>query len=461
MTHREDGGASVRIAVVGFASTGEAVARVARAHGAHVVVIEDRPRHDTAARALALGVELVEAPDDTQLARAIAGCEWVVVSPGVPPTHRVFAIAPADRTVSEIEFAASLSQAPIVAITGTNGKTSVTTMVDQMMRDSGLKSAAAGNIGPTLIDAVERRDLDVIVAEVSSFQLAHTRAFHPCVATWLNFAEDHLDWHDSLEDYRAAKARIFANQRHDDVAVVPRADASIVDLARASRARVVTFGREDADYRTVGDRFVGPDGADLGGIDLLARALPHDIDNALAALASALEAGADVAGCQRAMREAAVLAHRVEHVGSIGGMELYDDSKATTPSAVIAALRAFSSVVLILGGRNKGLDLSVIRDFVDRHDGLRLRAVVAIGEAAPEVLAIFRSRHLAVEARSMDDAVRFALAHGEEGDVVLLSPGCASFDWYRSYHERGEDFVRVVHALERAQGPHGTLRETR
>ncbi len=450
-----DGGASVtlgRVGVMGFAGTGEAVARVARAHGASVVVIEDRPRDDTADRARAIGVELVLAPDARQLRGALEGCALVVVSPGVGPDHPVHALVPREQLVSEIELASRLARVPIIAITGTNGKTTVTTMVDQMMRNSKLRSAAAGNIGPTLIDAVERSDLDVIVAEVSSFQLALTARFHPAVATWLNFAEDHLDWHASLDDYRSAKARIFANLTPEDVAVVNRADPMIVGLARASRGRVVTFGRADADYRIVADRFVGPAGEDLGGIDLLKRALPHDIDNALAALASALEGGADPIGCQQALREGEVLAHRVEHVGAIAGVHFYDDSKATTPSATIAALRAFPSAVLIAGGKNKGLDLSVIADFADEDHDHKVRAVVAVGESAAEVRAAFSPRYDVVEAESMDEAVRLAYGHCKLGDVVLLSPGCASFDWYSSYQERGEDFVRAVRALSVALG---------
>ena len=458
MTDRGSSSSLGRIAVIGFAATGEAVSRVALSHGASVVVIEDRPREDTEARARALGVELVIGPDEHRLREIIACCSLVVVSPGVPPSHPVYAFTPKDRLISEIELASRLARKPIIAITGTNGKTTVTTMVDQMMRNSKIRSTVAGNIGPTLIDAVERDDLDVIVAEVSSFQLALTKRFHPHVATWLNFAEDHLDWHASLDDYRSSKAKIFANQDASDVAVVHREDPVIVGLARASHARVVTFGREDADYQTIEDRFVGPGGRDLGAIGLLSRALPHDIDNALAALASALEAGADVAGCQQALRAATVLAHRVEHVGVISRVDFYDDSKATTPSAVIAALRSFPSSVLIAGGKNKGLDLSVIRDFVDAHRDHQIRAVVAIGEAAPEVLSIFASGCEAVEATTMDDAVRLAYGYCQPEDVVLLSPGCASFDWYSSYQERGKDFVRAVRALGDA---HGTANDRR
>jgi len=448
-----------RVAVIGLAHTGEAVARAVIGHGAGVVAIEDRPREETRRRALELGIDLVLSPGREELARVIATCSLVVVSPGVPPSHAVYQIAPRELLVSEIEFASRLARVPIIAITGTNGKTSVTTMVDEMMRNSGIASTAAGNIGPTLIDAAERTDLDVIVAEVSSFQLALTETFHPHIATWLNFAEDHLDWHDSLEDYRRSKAKIFANQDEGDVAVVNLDDPMIVGLARESRARVVTFGHKDADYRTVGDRFVGPRKRDLGGIDLLARALPHDIDNALAALASALEADADLAGCQQALREARVLSHRVEFVREIHGVRFFDDSKATTPSAVMAALRAFPSVVLIAGGRNKGLDLSAIRDFADQHDAHQIRAVVAIGENAEEIAGIFAPEYATSEASTMDDAVANALRLCHPGDVVLLSPGCASFDRYLSYQERGEDFVRAVQALgERLDAADG-LRE--
>lgn len=438
---------SSRIAVVGFAHTGQAVARVARQQGTPVVAIDDRPSNEAIGVALELGVELVINPSREQILRFVRDCEFVVVSPGIPPSHPVFEVASDNQLISEIELAYRLATVPIIAVTGTNGKTTVTELVTQMMVHSGWKTTAAGNIGPTLIDAVERTDLDYIVAEVSSFQLALCTTFRPNIGTWLNFAEDHLDWHRSLEEYSASKARIWQEQNAGDVAVVNQDDPVVMAAAATVRSRIVTFGSRDADYTGRDGRFVGPGGVDLGEYTLLARTLPHDIDNGLAALATALEAGATIEGCRQALSSHRVLPHRIELVTRINHIAFYDDSKATTPSAVIAALSAFRSVVLIAGGRNKGLDLGAIGAFVDQRRDLRLRAVVAIGEASDEVRKVFSRHGPVVQAGSMEEAVGAAFELAEQDDAVLLSPGCASFDWYQSYVERGNAFVSAVGRL--------------
>ncbi len=436
-----------KIVVIGFGVTGRALARVAQLFGAPLTVIEDRPSEEAVALAEGLGVTLIAAPSPSELFAHVADAELVVVSPGVAPSHPVFAIAAREQLVSEVELAGRIATVPIVAITGTNGKTTVTTLVDEMLRASGLRSTAAGNIGPTLIEAVVRDDLDVIVAELSSFQLALTQRFCPRVATWLNFAEDHLDWHPTMEDYADAKSRIFSNQGPSDIAVVNAREAMVMERAARARSRVVTFGDDRANYRVESAHFVRDAGEDLGEIALLPRQLPHDIDNALAALASALEAGATIEGCARALSESVVLAHRVELIAESAGVSYFDDSKATTPAAVVAALGAFPSVVLIAGGRNKGLDLSPLRRFFEGHTAHELHGVIGIGEAGPMVAALFADLVPAVVATSMDEAVRLATDLAKMGDAVLLSPGCASFDWYGSYAERGADFAHAVRAL--------------
>jgi UDP-N-acetylmuramoylalanine--D-glutamate ligase len=441
-----------KIAVIGFARTGEAVARAAKRHGTSIVAIDDQPSEGAAQMADDLGVEFVVAPSPSQLYALVKDCVYVVVSPGVPPSHPIFAVASKDQLISEIELAYLTATAPILAITGTNGKTTVTTLVNQMMLASGIRSTAAGNIGPTLIDASAREDLDAIVAEVSSFQLAMTKHFRPRVATWLNFAEDHLDWHPDMDDYANAKAKIFSAQQDSDVAVVNINDPVVMAASSHIAARVVTFGGTDADYFVRAGHFRTQEGADLGRINLLPRVLPHDLDNALAALATALEAGATIAGCRQALAHSVVLPHRVEFVERIDEVDFYDDSKATTPSAVLAAMGSFSSLVLIAGGKNKGLNLSPLRSFADVHPEIVLRGVIVIGEAAPQLKELFSPTYTVRDANSMSDAVRAAQLLAEPGDVVLLSPGCASFDWYRSYAERGEDFVRCVHELTRAGG---------
>ena len=457
-----------RALVVGFARSGTAVARVLTALQCEVVAVDDAPSPSGRAIAGALGVELVTAPSEGDLRRMVGAVDLVVASPGVPPTHPVFAVAPPGITVSEIELAYRLAAGgpSIVAVTGTNGKTTVTSLVTAMLARSGVATRAAGNIGFPLVEAVVEPGLDVVVAEVSSFQLALTSSFRPAVGAWLNLAEDHLDWHRDFAQYAAAKERIWANQGEHDVAVANAEDPEVSARARRSRGRLVTFGLVSGDYREDGEHLLGPGGEVLALRSDLRRDLPHDRANALAALAIALAAGADLASCVDGLRAAEPLAHRVELVARVGDVEYYDDSKATTPAAVVAALAGFRSVVLVAGGRNKGVDLGAIAAYV--RDGVRtggevdgvsgggrhvlLRGVVAMGESASELQQAFAPDWPVVVVHSMDEAVAQASRLALPGDVVLLSPGCASFDWYGSYEERGADFVRAVLELVGSTG---------
>jgi UDP-N-acetylmuramoylalanine--D-glutamate ligase len=364
----------------------------------------------------------------------------------VPAGHPVFLAARrlGVQVWSEFELAARWSSVPLVAITGTNGKTTVTTLVTEMLRASGVRTAAAGNTDVPLVDAIEQEH-DVIVVEASSFRLQFTDSFRAVVATWLNLAEDHLDWHPSMAAYAAAKARIWANQRDTDIAIVNRDDPEVMSASRSAPALVRTFSlRSIGDYHVDENhhRLVGPEGLAFVDVADLPRALPHDLANALAATATAIPAGATVEACRSVLTSFAGLPHRVTLVRDAGGVRYYDDSKSTTPASVLAAARGFASVVLIAGGRNKGLDLSALGAAVPP-----VRAVVAIGEAAPEVVSAFAGRVPVATASSMDEAVASAAEAAQRGDVVLLSPGCASFDWYRSYAERGDDFARAVRAL--------------
>jgi UDP-N-acetylmuramoylalanine--D-glutamate ligase len=431
--------------VVGLGVSGEAVARHLRERGAQVVVVDDAPSEETLRRAEGIGVPLEAAPDERRLRRLVAESDVVVPSPGVPEHHPVFALAAElGRPVrGELELASRWTRAPMVAITGTNGKTTVTELVAAMLAQSGLRTVAAGNIGHPLSDAV-RRDVDVVVAEVSSFQLRFTEAFRPAVAVWLNFAEDHLDWHPTLDAYAAAKARIWAHQTSDDVAVVNADDPVVMRWAARAPSRVVTFGLAEAsgaDYLVAEGWLQGPWGP-LVAVAELPRALPHDLANGLAAAAAALAAGASREGVAAALTRFEGLAHRVTLVAEDGGVRWYDDSKATNPHAALAALAGFESVVLVAGGRNKGLDLRPLATAAPR-----IRAVVAVGEAGPEVAAAFDGLRPVVPAESMAEAVRAAAGLAQPGDVVLLAPACASFDQYRSYAHRGEDFARSVRAL--------------
>ena len=437
--------------VIGLGVAGRSAARRLAQRGWDVTVVEDRPSDATRARTAELpaSVLVVESPNDSDLRALVSAADVVVPSPGVPASHRGIrsALDTGVTVWTEFELAARWSDVPMVAITGTNGKTTVTTLVEDMLRRSGLRTVAAGNTDVPLVDAIED-ELDVIVVEASSFRLQFTETFRPDVAVWLNLAEDHLDWHPSMDEYAAAKARIWAAQGADDLAVVNAEDPVVMAAAAAAPGKVETFGLSVGDWRVVGESLVRPDGSTLVGVGDLWRSLPHDCTNALAASAAALAMGAKDDSVREALRSFRGLPHRLQLVGDHGGVRYYDDSKATDPHAALAAVRSFDSVVLIAGGRNKGLDLSVLAG-----ETPRLRGVVAIGEAADDVVAAFDGKVPVQRASSMDEAVEAARSLASTGDAVVLSPGCASFDWYGNYGERGDDFARAVReATKNEQG---------
>jgi UDP-N-acetylmuramoylalanine--D-glutamate ligase len=430
--------------VIGMGVSGEAVARHLRDRGARVIAIDDNPTDEARRRAEGAGLRLEATPRPEALRRLVAEVDVVVPTPGLPESHPVIALAAEAGTPvrSEIELASRWARRPIVAITGTNGKTTVTELVAAMLNASGRRAVACGNIGLPLADGV-RRDVDVLVAEVSSFQLRFIDTFRPRVAVWLNLAPDHLDWHPGIEAYAAAKARIWELQQPDDVAVVNADDDVVMGWAASAPSKVTTFGLAGpADWHVdPSGRLAGP-GGPLVAVGELPRALPHDLANGLAAAAAALAAGASREGVVQALRTFAGLPHRMVLVAEAGGVRWYDDSKATNPHATVAALAGFDSVVLIAGGRNKGLDLGELRS-----EARRLRAVVAMGEAAGEVAAAFEGARPVTAVAGMEEAVRAAAALAQPGDAVLLSPACTSWDRYRSYAERGDHFARVVRAL--------------
>lgn len=434
------------VLLVGFGLTNQAVAAALLARGHRVAVTDDAPSDATRAAADRVGVALVVAPDEATLDSLVAATDLVVPSPGLADQHPAFgsSIAHGTTTVTELDLAAVWDQRPIVAITGTNGKTTVTTMVTAMLDAAGIACVDAGNNDLPLVAAIDDPAPEWFVVEASSFRLGRTHGWAPRVATWLNLAPDHLDVHATHADYEAAKARIWSAQASTDVAVGNLDDPVVARHLAVAPARHVSWSTSDdrADYHVAGGELVGPGGVIVGAARL-PRALDHDLSNALAAAATA-----EAAGCPPdAIREVLVgfgpLPHRVAPVATIGGTTFYDDSKATVPHATLAAVRGFDSVVLIAGGRNKGLDLGTLAEGADH-----VRAVVAIGEAAPAVSAAFDGLRPVEVARSMPEAVAAAARLAQPGDAVLLSPACASFDWYPSYAARGDDFAAAVHALE-------------
>jgi UDP-N-acetylmuramoylalanine--D-glutamate ligase len=431
------------VLVVGFGVTGAAMARAVRTRGGDVRAVDDHPSDASRRRADLEAVDLLEAPRPEQWRDLVADRSAVLPAPGLPDHHPVFAAA-RDAGVpilSEFDLAGLWDGRPVLAITGTNGKTTVTTLVTDMFEASGRRAAAVGNLEVPLVAAIEDPTTEVFVVEASSFRLGHTRTFRPAVATWLNFAPDHLDVHATLAGYEQAKARIWRDLGPDGVAIA-NADDPVVMRNTDPGVRTRTFGLGGpgrADYTVDGPRLVGPGGDPIADIDDLFRSLPHDLSNALAASATALEGGATPEGVRAALSRFRGLAHRVELVAEHAGIRWFDDSKATAPHATLAAVSGFDSVVLVAGGRNKGIDLSPLAD-----GAAHIRSVVAIGDAADEVVAAFAGVRPVTVATSMADAVARAAEAARPGDAVVLSPGCASFDWYGSYAERGDDFARRV-----------------
>jgi UDP-N-acetylmuramoylalanine--D-glutamate ligase len=447
--------------VYGVGVAGRATARALVSRGLEVIVADDSDTAAVTELVDTLGCRGVSGPDGSDLDVIVADSDLVVPAPGVPETHRIIECARRRdvEIVSEIELAYRFEQTrpggprAMLAVTGTDGKTTTTELATAMINASGRRALAVGNTERPLIDALDE-DVDAFVVECSSFRLAFTSEFRADASVWLNLAPDHQNWHTSMDSYIAAKARMWAAVQPDDVAIGVVSDpivASHLDKVPCRRVRVGQRG-SDLQYRVDSidgtDMLITPQGPVLA-VEAMWRSLPHDRTNALCAAALVLEAGlADPGAVAAAVSSFTGPPHRIEFIATIDAVAWYDDSKATTPHAALAAITAFDSMVLIAGGRNKGLDLSVLAT-----GSIHLRAVVAVGEAAPEVAQVFEGHCHVARAADMSDAVAIASRLAHPGDAVVLSPACASFDAYRNYGERGDDFARHVRALHAVAAP--------
>lgn len=432
--------------VYGVGVAGLATIRALVRRGLPVVAVDDRVDASKTAALADLGVDLRPRPTADELSRLVAAAEFVAPAPGIPESHPVVldAIKNGIPLRSELDLAYGWESMrpggprPMLAVTGTDGKTTTVTMVEEMLAAAGHRPVACGNTEVPLVEAIDM-DADVFVVEATSFRLAFTESFRATASAWINLAPDHLDWHTSMTTYEAAKARLWQHVRPEDTAIGYAEDPVVMARLRSTRCRQITFAHHGADYRIDGSDLVGPGGAFMAMADMR-RSLPHDITNALAASALVLESGlASSLAIGRALRDFVPPHHRIELVTEHRGVRWFDDSKATTPHAALTAIRGFASVVLIAGGRNKGLDLSTMAT-----ESERLRHVVALGESAPELEQAFGGRVPVTVVDSMATAVDVAMKTAQAPDVVLLSPGCTSLDWYSGYAARGEDFTRHV-----------------
>ena len=436
------------VLVLGFRRTGQAVAAALAARGVHVRAADARPTAALGVTGAPAGVELRFGEDGPQL---LAGVELVVPSPGVPRDAPV--LAAAERrgipVWSEIELAFRLLACPLVAITGTNGKSTTTSLVGLALERAGRRTFIGGNLGTPLISALDQAP-EIAVAEVSSFQLEWVERLRPRVGCLLNLTPDHLDRHASFAEYREAKARLFAAQEAEDFAVVNRDDAEAWRAVAGVRARMVSFGTGAvACGAFAGEGFVAlrlPAATEerygLGCTRLAGR---HNVENILAAVTVARLAGAPPAAVQAAIDEIEPLPHRLARVAERGGVAWYDDSKATNVGAAAKSLDSFAGPVVLLAG---GVDKGGGYDALAASAAGKVRLALVFGEAADRVGAALAAVAVSVErVRTLEQAVARAAAVAGAGDTVLLAPACASFDMFADYAARGRAFRAAVEAL--------------
>jgi UDP-N-acetylmuramoylalanine--D-glutamate ligase len=434
-----------RVIVVGLGRSGVAAAKLCLARGAQVTGTDSAPAEKLSAEARALGVALVFGGHSTvDFKRA----HLIVVSPGVPDFDALRDAELAGvEVVGELELASRFIDAPIVAIGGTNGKSTTTTLVGDMFAAGGLNAFVGGNLGTPTAEAVGK-NYDVVVLEVSSFQLERAQTFQPRVSVLLNITEDHLDRYPSFLAYAEAKGNAFANQSPDDFAIVPEGDTDCFAQAKRGRAEVLRFGAY-GDYvvsgRTVSENRTG-EVFDLESSALYGR---HNLENAAAAIAAVRALDLSPVAVRQALAAFRPLPHRMARVGTVRGVNFYDDSKGTNVGAAVTAVRGLSETrgVLIAGGRDKQGSYEPLVSALEAKG----RAIVVLGEAAERIAEAVGSRVPLARANSMDDAVNQAFSRALPGDAVLLSPACSSFDMFKSYAERGDQFALAVARLSATQ----------
>ncbi|MGP0566614.1 MULTISPECIES: UDP-N-acetylmuramoyl-L-alanine--D-glutamate ligase [unclassified Nitrospina] len=438
------------IAIVGLARTGIATANFLAQRGAKVTVCDQKPlaELEEAVRQLDAGIETrfeTSAPEGDTL-------DLIVLSPGVDIHNPE--LEPARQkgveVISELELASRLCTTPIIAVTGTNGKTTTTSLIGALLKGAGYDIKVGGNIGVPFVALIDPPPRDYMVLEVSSFQLEGVDTFHPFISVILNLTPDHLDRHGSMETYAALKERIAARQTEDDWMVINADDPWVKKMAENKKAQTVSFSTRYelpvGAYLEEGTAFLQWGGSAIPVIEMddLKPALARQMENVLAAMAAAYLAGVDPAAMPATLREFEGLPHRLEWIRTVNGVEFINDSKGTNIGAVEKSLNSFDRpVILIAGGKDKGGDFSALKEiFLGR-----VKFLVLIGEARSKIEAVLNGSFDHEAAESMDAAVQAAYRHAEPGDVVLLSPACASFDMFRDYADRGERFRECVQRL--------------
>ena len=437
-----------RVTVVGLARSGIAAARALRDLGAVVTVTDKKPVEQLTEQLKALGSGFVKVAAGGHPERVFIETDLIVLSPGVPKIPLILeARRHGVKVISELELAWLLSDSPFIGITGTNGKSTVTTLVGLMLKKSRKKVLVAGNIGNALTEEPRLlRGQDWIVAEISSFQLEDSETFRPAVAAILNITQDHLDRYHDITDYGEVKANIFRNQIGQDVLVLNDDDPLVRPMAARAASRVIPFSRlRDLDHGAcVKDGYIVFKKERICRVDDMKIQGVHNLENALAAAALSLSAGADRRAVETVLKEFPGLEHRLEFVREKKGVTYINDSKGTNVGAVVKSVEGFTKpVILIAGGLDKGSDFSPLYDLFRR----KVKLLVLIGKAADKMAKALGTSTETVFARTLEDAVRLAAAKAVSGDAVLLSPACASFDMFKDFEDRGRQFKKAVKAL--------------
>jgi UDP-N-acetylmuramoylalanine--D-glutamate ligase len=447
-----------RVLVVGLGKSGVASALFLKAHGAKVTVSDTKSGDELRNEIPALLDHGITVETGGHGERTFRGQDLIVVSPGVPidAPPLVQARSLGEAVIGEIELAAQFLPGPMVAITGSNGKTTTTTLTGEILTAGGLPTLVGGNIGTPAISLVEgAKSETVIVLEVSSFQLETIQTFRPKVAVVLNVTPDHLDRHRTFEAYVNAKARMFENQTGEDFAVLNEDDPTCLEMAARTRAQVFWFSRHKEVKQGAWVRegnIVFRDGSqqqrsqqlEIMQVSEIPLKGAHNLENVLAAVCAGVLMGCSPGKIRQAVRDFKAVEHRLEFVATIRGVDYYNDSKATNVDATMKALESFpANIHLILGGKDKGSDYSVLNDLLRK----RVKLVYTIGAAAEKIESQIKDVEV-VHSETLENALRKANAVAEAGDVVLLAPACASFDQFKNYEQRGKVFKEIVQGLQ-------------
>jgi UDP-N-acetylmuramoylalanine--D-glutamate ligase len=450
-----------RVTVFGLGRSGRAAADLLLDLGAAVTMVEEHVSQDSEFASAEYGIRGAQVFLGDRVAEGLRDLDLLVVSPGVSRDH-LLVQGVGQRgipIIGEIELAGWFLRAPLIAVTGTNGKSTTVRLIGSILQQGGKRAFVGGNLGIPLCEAVPRPtthpsqtpDYEYIVAEVSSFQLETIHRFQPWIAALLNVTPDHLDRHHTQEEYQAAKRRIFENQTTQDWALINADDSVVRTMASSARSGVCEFSLirkvEQGVYLEANEIRARMHGEEffLASRDALPMRGDHNVANAMAAMSVGLLCGCSREDVVRALQSAPVFEHALEVVRTWQGITFVNDSKGTNVDATLKALHSFEeTVVLILGGKDKGGDFSQLADSIQRQ----VKGVVVIGETTQKILQALDQIKPVTLAASLADAVSKAVAFASKGDVVLFSPACASFDMFRNYHHRGLEFKRIVGELQ-------------